>query len=512
MRILPFLCLLAALASCNAPVNPDQLIGPDHLPSTLFVIDPTRDTTLTTPKGAILKIPSGALDAGGAAAVTLEVKEAYSVEDMLRGRLLTRSKGALLSSGGMIYINVAGGVNATLRKPIAVSIPSPNLQQGMKRYKGVKDKNGIIDWVDPSPLDSNAATARLQMGKRLFQTECAACHALKSQLIGPAMAYITARRPYDWLVKYTRNNTRMLETDEYACWLYNRYNKTPMNTFPSLTDEDMAALYGYIESASFKFDSSSIKDDKLSFDSCRQYKHLIDSINLIRDSLTGRRNGLIRGNGPQIIRRWYDSAGDLITGYHTLYVSKPPVSIVTHTPVYYQFQVDSFGWYNVDLLADEGAGFFESELKVLPKSELGKEASIFLIIPGRKMIQQGGLLTGAENEYGFLTGDGKIALPQGVEAYIVALGEQDGKVIFGKTRFIISRSQSLPLDLGLVSKEEFNKAIDELQFDRLVIRAQDSKNAAGIRSTDSALAALKKLIPANCDCNCGARDTALFEQ
>ncbi|HXB05637.1 MAG TPA: cytochrome c [Puia sp.] len=513
MRILRsvFLCLLAALASCHAPINPDNIVGADHLPSTLFMIDPTRDTTLTTPKGAILKIPRGAFDADSGT-VQLEVKEAYSVEDMLRARLLTRGKGVALSSGGMIYINLPGGVSATLRKPIAVSIPTPNLQEGMRRYRGVKNGQDDIDWVDPSPLDSNPATKRLLAGRALFQTNCASCHALKSRVIGPGLAYITSRRPYDWLVRFTRDNMKVLASnDEFACWLYNRYDKTPMNVYPTLSDEEMTLLYGYITNASRQFDSSSIKDDKLSFDSCRQYRELIDSLQVIKDSLQGKRNRLIQANGLQIVRRWYDQAGNRDTGSHVLYVSSAPVTVLPHDPVYYQFQVDSFGWYNVDMPVSELAGVVESDLKVLARGELGTEANVFLIIPARKIIQQGGLLTGAKDEYGFLTGDGKIPLPQGLEAYIVAMGEHEGKVIFGKAKFITSPSQSLPLELSLVSKEEFNRAIDELQLDGLDIRAHDSPHAAEIRSADSVLAALAKLVPANCDCHCRKLDSVFRE-
>jgi len=91
------------------------------------------------------------------------------------------------------------------------------------------------------------------------------------------------------------------------------------------------------------------------------------------------------------------------------------------------------------------------------------------------------------------------------------MGEHEGKVIFGKAKFITSPSQSLPLELSLVSKEEFNRAIDELQLDGLDIRAHDSPHAAEIRSADSVLAALAKLVPANCDCHCRKVDSVFRE-
>ena len=89
-----------------------------------------------------------------------------------------------------------------------------------------------------------------QDGKSLFSQNCASCHAVNKKLTGPALAGVEDRWPdkknlYAWI----KNNAAFLKTgDAYANKLYNEYNKTAMNLFPTLTDKDIDAILGYIKS------------------------------------------------------------------------------------------------------------------------------------------------------------------------------------------------------------------------------------------------------------------------
>ena len=88
-----------------------------------------------------------------------------------------------------------------------------------------------------------------QDGKALFQTNCASCHSPIKQIIGPALQGVTTRVTdqkllYDWI----HNNTKVLAAgNPYFTKLYNDFNKTPMNTFPNLSDGDIKAILGYVE-------------------------------------------------------------------------------------------------------------------------------------------------------------------------------------------------------------------------------------------------------------------------
>ncbi|MDB5245712.1 MAG: cytochrome [Segetibacter sp.] len=87
-------------------------------------------------------------------------------------------------------------------------------------------------------------------GQALFSANCASCHAPYKDLTGPALAGVEERwgdnkRLYAWI----RNNQAVLKTgDKYANELYLKWNKTPMNLFPNLTDPEIDAILSYIKS------------------------------------------------------------------------------------------------------------------------------------------------------------------------------------------------------------------------------------------------------------------------
>jgi mono/diheme cytochrome c family protein len=97
---------------------------------------------------------------------------------------------------------------------------------------------------------STVNTVSAQDGKALFTTNCASCHQVHKPSTGPALAGVEDRWPnkanlYSWI----RNSAAFLKTgDKYANDLYNTWNKTAMNQFPNLTDEEIGAIITYINS------------------------------------------------------------------------------------------------------------------------------------------------------------------------------------------------------------------------------------------------------------------------
>jgi mono/diheme cytochrome c family protein len=93
-------------------------------------------------------------------------------------------------------------------------------------------------------------TVSAQDGKTLFNTNCASCHQVHKNSTGPALAGVEDRWPdkaklHAWI----RNSAAFLKTgDKYANDLYNQYNKTAMNLFPNLKDEEIDAIIKYVNS------------------------------------------------------------------------------------------------------------------------------------------------------------------------------------------------------------------------------------------------------------------------
>lgn len=527
----PFLWLLIGFVSCHGPHNrrANRLMSPDSLKTVTFLIDPNRDTVLKTPGGAILTIPRGAFDPGGGT-VNLEVKEAYSIEAMLRGGLLTRNNGNLLSSGGMIYINVAGGGNAALRKPIAVSIPNRQGQEGMQLYRGETDDNGDVGWTNPAPLDTAGKSQWIRNGGILFQTNCAPCHSLTKTLIGPPLGWINARRPYEWLAKFTRDNLKMVRDDSYSCWIFDRYNKTPMPLFPALNDSGMRQLYDYITDASQKFDSAAIPDEEKHFDSClnylRKYYRLwnrqhqlmtsnsrdaaMDPDSLAEEDLKKAMD--LRGYNL----RWHpelfpDSGRARIAPADTTatagagYPQPKPVT-------YYHFTIENLGWYNVDRLLKGLPGVVESDLRVRVTGPYSQPVSVYLVIPTMRVIVDG--RPTPNGDYVFLSEDGKLPLPRGATAYILVLGKVGEQVTLGKFRWRIEASQVPAITPQLTTQSSFDKAIAGFHFDAPDTTAatamlflppelpRDTTQLREYKMLDSAIKRLQKERPNLCDCHC----------
>jgi len=88
-----------------------------------------------------------------------------------------------------------------------------------------------------------------QDGKALFQTNCASCHSPVKVIIGPALQGVTTRvSDQHLLYSWIKNNQAVLASgNKYFNDLYAQYNKTPMNTFPNLSDGEIKAILGYVE-------------------------------------------------------------------------------------------------------------------------------------------------------------------------------------------------------------------------------------------------------------------------
>src|ERR1700679_1418881 len=120
MQRYSFYCIamILLLASCENKMVPKipSVLTTDDLPGTFITLNSDSGYTLKTPKGAIIKIAKNSFDVSANSKVTVEVREAYSIKDILLAGLSTTSDGKLLQSGGMIYFNAsANGQNVNFR-------------------------------------------------------------------------------------------------------------------------------------------------------------------------------------------------------------------------------------------------------------------------------------------------------------------------------------------------------------------------------------------------------------
>lgn len=543
------LCFLFSCKSSDAPLTDD----PSLLPTLQFSINAGNDTTLRTPGGAIIQIPAGALQSEGTAPVLLEIKEALTLQQMLMAGLVTSSNDEALSSGGMIYINAAAGRTVRITKPIKVALPSSNLQKGMELYKGVEAADGSVNWTDPQPLPANPQLAAYDRGKILFQQNCSSCHSIGKEGTGPDLAHLLKRFPIesantdiyynhyffksDWsrpLVADVRADESTLKDtsnrpvdpdfkqwrDHYAtayvykCNLQKQYGSPAAGIQQLLPvadtfneNNDYAAILRYIQAESDRLSLPLPPQEQLqrSADSCELYLQEINRLTQSINEVKTTRKNLVADNG-ELVNRIPDPTWNIGTALPAIDDLVSPENI---NASYYQFTIETFGWYNIDMLVKMVNGVQESQLMVRLQGSYKSKATVYLAIPSLNILGEAGPSSADPDWLAFFKRDGSIPLPQGAQAYIIGMAESAESAYFGIRRFTTSTKQRLELELKAATKEEFETAVKALPFKDMQITLSDTKNAGSIRQADTTLAqleqALKKaesLKPVGIDCNC----------
>lgn len=102
----------------------------------------------------------------------------------------------------------------------------------------------IVFWIG----SINHATAS-EAGKKVFQSNCAACHTIgKGKLVGPDLKGVTSRREEDWLKRQIKEPDKLIEEgDPIALQLLREADDIPMPP-PEISDSEVAAVIAYLKS------------------------------------------------------------------------------------------------------------------------------------------------------------------------------------------------------------------------------------------------------------------------
>ena len=517
--------LIAIVYACNhGDRTITRLLSPGKLPAQTFVIDIRRDTVLTTQKGTLIRIPKGALKADNNT-VKLEVKEAYSIEDMVKGGLTTTSFGKPLRSGGMLYINPVGDNNVTIAKPISVATPTPFLDSNMKLFKGEIRSDSSLNWTDTLPMPGNPQLNAIAKGNIIFYDNCASCHSVKKDLTGPALGGAMQRLlpvhngDKKGVYAFIRNPAKVMSGIKYYQDLKKKFGGAMMTAFIALTDEDLDNIFAYIENESNRTYALNPGDASYStcMDSCLRYFAAVEKWNITRGNLASKplveensRSSIDTASENFILLSDTLEQEDIFIPADTAWERLKTVSPTYNTSFYYQFTIDAFGWHNIDcFLNSNDDSVKDSELSVIIPDEYNENISVYLVLPSVKTFVPGGLLDNKNNEYGFYESNGHIPLPQHATAYIIAMGEKDGESIFGKKEFTTQRKQVINMPLNKLNREALQQEMANLKFNDLTIGARKTDNIEGIKKADKELKDAEQLKPKNCDCGNVSRPAAV---
>lgn len=115
-----------------------------------------------------------------------------------------------------------------------------------------KDIDDILAYTDGKATKKAATTTtggadpKVAEGKKLFKTNCAACHKMEGKLVGPALKGITEKREKEWLRAWIKDNNALRASgDALAKQVFEENNKMPMTAFPQLKDSEIDAMLAY---------------------------------------------------------------------------------------------------------------------------------------------------------------------------------------------------------------------------------------------------------------------------
>ena len=162
IRSVSILFAAALLISCSAKKKEfNGILKPSNISSQYFTIDPLRDTTILTAHAGHYVINKGTFAADEN--VTIEIKEIFTPDEILRSGLTTLSDGKLLASAGMLYFNAtANGEKIEPSLPVEVFIPGNNPDPDMKLFTGKLQSDSTINWVDPKEITQNTTRPVMQ--------------------------------------------------------------------------------------------------------------------------------------------------------------------------------------------------------------------------------------------------------------------------------------------------------------------------------------------------------------
>jgi mono/diheme cytochrome c family protein len=510
--IATLLICTAILSSCKSKHEnmASKYLNAANLQEQLFTIDIHKDTNLVTQQGLRIKIDANSIEAS-TPTVTIKIKEALTLDAMLKAGLTTQTANGLLSSDGMF--NITTKEESKIKKPLGISLPTASLDPNMQLYKG-DTANGQVVWEEPTKLETKQLAE--PVGKNLFMTNCASCHAVDKKLTGPALAWTDQKfgkggeykRPAYWFATDHSANHYYEEglPNFYYCQLIEKYGTPGPSLHGILSETDIEAIFRYVNGEAKKLNIPETSGEALKiilpcYEAREKY-----------GLLTQKRDSLISTNGQMTevsIRPPSIPLPDNIPFPENVDTSRPIKQVEKVVPdnypaEYYQFKIEAYGWYNIDVLVAEKDNVKESSLMVRIQMPVAFKANVFMVIPNKKIFVEGGLLNDGSN-YGFYAKDGKIPLPQGETIYLFAVGESADKIYFSQTSFVAGLSQSISLELKETNRNTMVNAIAQLKLTDIKVDVKEVKNYKGIKALDSELMNLEHVLE---DCNCSAkRDT-----
>ncbi len=272
-----------------------------------------NDSIFLSKKGVLLSVPKTAFLLDGKPfreKAIIKWEEALDAPTIMKNGLSTMTHGKQLETQGMMGINAFTKEGEKLsidpKVGIYVQVPVDEYKEGMKLYRGVTDKNGIINWTDPRSLEKALVPVDMKQlnfypegyeaklnelklplskgyrdslylsfdktnvqvietieeavvpfeqynGEQLFRNKCASCHQVFKDATGPKLYEIRA----EWsdggatdssIYQFVNDWKEAAASDSYA-QRRTGFSTSSMKQFPELSKEEIDAIFDFVDSS-----------------------------------------------------------------------------------------------------------------------------------------------------------------------------------------------------------------------------------------------------------------------
>ena len=469
---------IIALLSCNKKSNP-KLLSAENLTSYIVTLNSDSGYYLKTPKGALIKIAANTFDVAAQTQVKVEIKEAYSMQDILLAGLSTESNGKPLRSAGMIYFSAtANNKDIKFLKPIEATIPAKFYDSSMQVFNGEIKSDSSINWVNPQPIYTSPALKNLAAGKAIFRANCASCHKPLEDFTGPLLAGARRRSPnYNWAYRFVNNTNGMFEQDPYARSLLAKYG-SKMTQF-NLRVSEIKAILDYCDNEALlnsnsKSDSTSLSPiattrpcgydtlyyakPKKNIEVSAFKENPIDTTSIVDTDFVATDTIPNRPN--------YDSEKDEF--------SKKGYKYVLPEEGIYKINITMSGWYNIDVIFNET---FATKVQLFTQIQMQEKVdmTVYLCIPKRKILMYADRHNDDIYLFHYSDTNGSLPMVLNDDAFIFATASVKDKIYYGIAKFTIQQQQTIKINVKESSREEILNAFNRNELDgiKLEMEKQD---------------------------------------
>lgn len=346
-----------------------------------------------------------------------------------------------------------------------------------------------------------------------FTRNSAACIA-KSGAAQPAMNLNTdtaslSQLEGDGKIELASMHDTASNIDYYSRCIYEAWNKTAMTAFNKLKDKDLEDIYTYVKLESDKHPELAEKFKRNCCDSCEIYKKAIDlerqrlekiyveqeKLFSLQQTITLHKSKLVtQQRNAMIFEEKKPIAGQAIRDTQSTRTNGPVnfVQPELYTGVYYELEISTFGWTNIDVLLGKVEAIQKSTLWVRVAESSTFKMRIQLLIPSLKVSMAGGRVDG--DLFALKTKDGTLDLPLGRDCYIVAISEKDDKLYFDMRQFTSAIDQTIELKLVESDPVKINTALNRLNAEGLVSQVGKKAHIDEIRAMDKEIGQIQSSI------------------